>query len=95
MSVVPVLARTCITSHSPPLSFISPQVNYNDTNDGREDGNWQGENPSDYNSDFSVPSDDQDSDADLEDGTEGLGRELGAQVGRVCAVHGFVVKKAQ
>ena len=43
------------------------QVNYNDTNDGREDGNWQGENPSDYNSDFSVPSDDQDSDADLDD----------------------------
>ncbi|XP_043222807.1 chromodomain-helicase-DNA-binding protein Mi-2 homolog isoform X1 [Amphibalanus amphitrite] len=46
---------------------VRKQVNYNDTNDGRDEGNWQGENPSDYNSDFSVPSDDQDSDADLDD----------------------------
>ena len=47
-------------------------MNYNDTNDGRDEGNWQGENPSDYNSDFSVPSDDQDSDADLDDGSFSL-----------------------
>ena len=36
------------------------QVNYNDT-DGREDINWQDQG-SDYNSDFSVPSDNDNDD---------------------------------
>jgi chromodomain-helicase-DNA-binding protein 4 len=51
---------------------VRKQVNYNDTNDGRDDASWQ-ENVSDYNSDFSAPSDDDREDDDFDeknDGTE-------------------------
>ncbi|XP_035705882.1 chromodomain-helicase-DNA-binding protein Mi-2 homolog isoform X3 [Folsomia candida] len=45
---------------------VRKQVNYNDTNDGREETNWQ-ENVSDYNSDFSAPSDDDREDDDFDE----------------------------
>ncbi|ODM89703.1 Chromodomain-helicase-DNA-binding protein Mi-2 [Orchesella cincta] len=51
---------------------IRKQVNYNDTNDGRDDTSWQ-DNVSEYNSDFSAPSDDDREDDDFDernDGTE-------------------------
>jgi len=49
---------------------VRKQVNYNDTNDGRDDSNWQ-ENVSDYNSDFSAPSDDDGGDDDFDEKTDG------------------------
>lgn len=52
---------------------IRKQVNYNDTNDGREDTTWQ-DNNSDYNSDFSAPSDEDRDDDDFEnDGSKMIG----------------------
>lgn len=45
---------------------VRKQVNYNDAVGGQEDTNWQ-ENMSDYNSDFSVPSDDNEDDDDFEE----------------------------
>jgi chromodomain-helicase-DNA-binding protein 4 len=54
---------------------VRKQVNYNDTNDGRdEQSNWQ-ENVSDYNSDFSAPSEDgEDDDFDEKNDAEPGGR---------------------
>lgn len=46
------------------------QVNYNDAAEGREDANWQAEQGSDYNSDFSLPSD-NDNDEEFDEKTEG------------------------
>ena len=48
---------------------LSHQVNYNDTNDGRDDSGWQDQG-SDYNSDFSVPSD-NDNDDEFDEKNEG------------------------
>lgn len=51
---------------------IRKQVNYNDAAEGREDTNWQAEQGSDYNSDFSLPSDndgDEEFDEKNEDGS--------------------------
>jgi len=44
---------------------IRKQVNYNDTNDGRDDPSWQ-DNVSEYNSDNSAPSDDDRDDDDFD-----------------------------
>lgn len=55
---------------------VRKQVNYNDAVGGQEDSTWQ-ENMSDYNSDFSVPSDDNEDDDDFEEKGEdkvGTGR---------------------
>ncbi|XP_069984157.1 chromodomain-helicase-DNA-binding protein Mi-2 homolog isoform X8 [Penaeus vannamei] len=50
---------------------VRKQVNYNDAADGREDLSWQ-EQGSDYNSDFSMPSDnDNDDEFDEKNETEG------------------------
>ncbi|KAI1301466.1 Chromodomain-helicase-DNA-binding protein Mi-2 -like protein [Halotydeus destructor] len=54
---------------------VRKQVNYNDAMGQQEDQNWQeGGNASDYNSDFTVPSDDDDFDENKE---EKLGRRKG------------------
>jgi chromodomain-helicase-DNA-binding protein 4 len=45
-------------------------VNYNDTNDGRDESNWQ-DQQSDYNSDFSAPSDDDREDDDFDEKNDG------------------------
>lgn len=49
---------------------IRKQVNYNDTNDGRDDTSWQ-DNVSEYNSDFSAPSDDDREDDDFDERNDG------------------------
>ncbi|XP_069683396.1 chromodomain-helicase-DNA-binding protein Mi-2 homolog isoform X2 [Periplaneta americana] len=50
---------------------VRKQVNYNDgTVEGRDDATWQ-ENLSDYNSDFSAPSDDDKEDDDFDEKTDG------------------------
>jgi len=51
---------------------VRKQVNYNDTNDGREDTTWQ-DNVSEYNSDFSAPSDDDGGDDDFDEKTDETG----------------------
>ncbi|XP_066997701.2 chromodomain-helicase-DNA-binding protein Mi-2 homolog isoform X3 [Anabrus simplex] len=51
---------------------VRKQVNYNDgTVEGRDDATWQ-ENLSDYNSDFSAPSDDDKEDDDFDEKNDGL-----------------------
>ncbi|KAK7794704.1 hypothetical protein R5R35_008025 [Gryllus longicercus] len=50
---------------------VRKQVNYNDGNEGRDDATWQ-ENLSDYNSDFSAPSDDDKEDDDFDEKTDGV-----------------------
>jgi hypothetical protein len=50
---------------------VRKQVNYNDANDGRDDQSWQ-ENVSDYNSDYSAPSDDDKEDDDFDDKNDGM-----------------------
>ena len=51
------------------ISFIGKRVrrtvNYGDAVDQKDDGSWQ-ENMSDYNSDFSMPSDDDQDDGDYD-----------------------------
>ncbi|XP_015781829.1 chromodomain-helicase-DNA-binding protein Mi-2 homolog [Tetranychus urticae] len=47
---------------------VRKQVNYNDASGGQEDTNWQ-DNVSEYNSDFSVPSDDDDFEEKTEEKT--------------------------
>ncbi|XP_046390688.1 chromodomain-helicase-DNA-binding protein Mi-2 homolog isoform X3 [Ischnura elegans] len=49
---------------------VRKQVNYNDAVDGRDDASWQ-DNLSDYNSDFSAPSDDDKEDDDFDEKTDG------------------------
>jgi chromodomain-helicase-DNA-binding protein 4 len=49
---------------------VRKQVNYNDTNDGRDDNSWQ-DNVSEYNSDFSAPSDDDKEDDDFDEKDNG------------------------
>uniref|UniRef100_T1JDG0 Uncharacterized protein n=1 Tax=Strigamia maritima TaxID=126957 RepID=T1JDG0_STRMM len=62
---------------------VRKQVNYNDAMGGQEDTNWQ-DNLSDYNSDFSVPTDDDEEDDDFEERNEGnerRGRKRGSGMG--------------
>lgn len=49
---------------------VRKQVNYNDAMGSQEDQNWQEGNGSDYNSDYSLPSDDNEDDDDFGDGDE-------------------------
>ncbi|CAG0880201.1 unnamed protein product [Cyprideis torosa] len=49
---------------------VRKQVNYNDANDGRDvDNSWQ-DNASDYNSDMSIPSDDDGEDGEYDERTD-------------------------
>ncbi|XP_071446539.1 chromodomain-helicase-DNA-binding protein Mi-2 homolog isoform X2 [Hetaerina americana] len=50
---------------------VRKQVNYNDAVDGRDDASWQ-DNLSDYNSDFSAPSDDDKEDDDFDEKADGV-----------------------
>ncbi|XP_059476340.1 chromodomain-helicase-DNA-binding protein Mi-2 homolog isoform X2 [Neocloeon triangulifer] len=58
---------------------VRKQVNYNDAADGRDDTTWQ-DNLSDYNSEFSAPSDDDKEDDDFDE--KGDGNEAGRRSGR-------------
>jgi len=58
---------------------VRKQVNYNDAADGRDDTTWQ-DNLSDYNSEFSAPSDDDKEDDDFDE--KGDGNEPGRRSGR-------------
>jgi len=49
---------------------VRKQVNYNDTNDGRDENSWQ-DNVSEYNSDLSAPSDDDKEDDDFDERDNG------------------------
>ena len=62
---------------------IRKQVNYGDGEvaPGREDNQWN-ENMSDYNSDFSMPSD-QEQDDDFEDGDDEMGRGRRGRMGQM------------